>query len=82
MAKASRPAYRSRLVTRMQLSPQATGVRSAKRVHALAYSANKLVDSVGDALGGVAQLLHGPVGGIALRDVLGRGMVDQPLGQA
>ena len=43
---------------------------------------NQLVDPVGDALGGGAQLLHGPVGGVALGDVLGRGMVDQPLGQA
>ena len=43
---------------------------------------NQLVDPVGDALGGVAQQLHGPVGGVALGDVLGGGVVDQPLGQA
>ena len=44
--------------------------------------ADQLVDPVGDALGGAAQLRHGPVGGVALGDVLGGGMVDQPLGQA
>ena len=44
--------------------------------------ADQLVDPVGDALSGVAQLLHGPVGGVALGDVLGQGMVDQPFGQA
>ena len=43
---------------------------------------NQLVDPVGDALGSAAQLRHGPVGGVALGDVLRRGMVDQPLGQA
>ena len=32
---------------------------------------NQLVDLVGDALGGVAELFHGPVGGIALGHVLG-----------
>ena len=42
----------------------------------------ELIDPVRDALSGVAELLHGPVGGIALGDVLGRGVVDQPLGQA
>ena len=45
-------------------------------------SANQLIDPVGDALGGVAQLRHGPIGGVALGDVLGGGMVDRPLGQA
>ena len=45
-------------------------------------SADVLVDPVGDALGGVAQLFHGPVGGVALGDVRGRGVIDQPLGQA
>ena len=47
-----------------------------------ARAANGLVDPVCDALGGVALLLDGPVGGVALRDVLGRGVVDEPLGQA
>ena len=43
---------------------------------------SELVDPVRDALGGVAQLRHGPVGGVALGDVLGWRVVDQPLGQA
>ena len=43
---------------------------------------SEFVYPVGDALGGIAQLFHGPVGGVALGDVRGRGMVDQPLGQA
>ena len=30
----------------------------------------------------VAELLHGPVGGVALGHVLGPGMIDQPLGEA
>ena len=45
-------------------------------------SANQPVDPVGNSLGGVTQLRHGPVGGVALSDVIGRGVVDQPLGQA
>ena len=44
--------------------------------------ANQHVDPVGDALGGAAELRHGPVCDIALGDVLGGGMVDQPLGEA
>lgn len=43
---------------------------------------NELVDTVGDALSGDAQLCHGPVGGAAVGAFLGRGMVEQPLGQA
>ena len=43
---------------------------------------SEFIDPVRDALGGVAQLRHGPVGGIALGDVLGRGMIHQSLGQA
>lgn len=45
-------------------------------------SANVLVDPVGNSLCCVTQLFHGPVGGVALGDVRGRGMVDEPLGQA
>lgn len=43
---------------------------------------SELVDPVCDALGGLAELRHGPVGGVSFGNVLGRGMVDQPLGQA
>ena len=43
---------------------------------------SEFIDPVGDALSGVAQLLDGPVGGVAFGDILGGGMVDQPLGQA
>lgn len=39
--------------------------------------ANQFVDPVvGNALGGVAQLRHGPFRGVALRDVIGRGMIE------
>ena len=43
---------------------------------------SEFVDPVCGEVGGVARLLHGPVRGVAPGDVLGRGMVDQPLGQA
>ncbi len=41
----------------------------------------QLVDAISDPLGRLAQLLHGPVGGVALRHVGLTGVVDQPLRQ-
>ena len=43
---------------------------------------NQRIDPVGDFLGGVAELVHGPVGGVALGHVPGPGMVDEALCQA
>ena len=42
---------------------------------------HQLLDAVGDALGWLAQLPDGPVGGVPFGDVVGPGVVHQPLGQ-
>ena len=56
-------------------------MKSRTRTLRWTRSANQLVDTIGNARRCVAQLRHGPVGGVALGDVIGRGMVDQPLGE-
>ena len=39
------------------------------------------LDPIGDSLCGLAKLGDGPVGGVSLGDVVGPGVVDQPLGK-
>ena len=43
--------------------------------------AHQRPDTVGDLLGGLAELGDGPVGGVAFGGVIGAGVIDQPLGQ-
>ena len=58
----------------MRYNRLVTNTATRLRVH-------QLLDAIRDALRGLAQLPDRPVSGIALRDILGRRMVDQPLGQ-
>ena len=60
----------------MRIAQALGGVRRG-----LAVAHHQRLDAVGDLLHRPAQLLDCPIGGVALRNVIGKSVVDQPLGQ-